>query len=64
MKTNIIVNDQLVTTAMNLSGLKTKNEVVEQALNLMIRFLNQGSIRGLRGKLKWEGDLEQMRLAS
>lgn len=63
MKTSIVINDHLLTTAMNLSGLKTKNEVMEEALSLMIRLLNQKSIKDLRGKLKWEGDLEQMRTA-
>lgn len=64
MKTSIVINDQLVQTAMTMSGLKTKKEVVEKALELMIQLLNQESIRNLRGKLKWEGDLEQMRIDS
>ena len=64
MKTSIVINDQLVQTAMTMSGLKTKKEVVEKALELMIQLLNQESIRNLRGKLKCEGDLEQMRIDS
>ncbi len=58
---SIIVNDQLIQTAMNLSGLKTKKEVVEKALELLIQMVNQEGIRTLRGKVKWEGDLDQMR---
>ncbi|MCC6726668.1 MAG: type II toxin-antitoxin system VapB family antitoxin [Saprospiraceae bacterium] len=59
--TSIVINDQLIQTAMNLSGLKTKKEVVEKALELLIQMVNQEGIRTLRGKVKWEGDLDQMR---
>ncbi len=58
---SIVINDQLIQTAMNLSGLKTKKEVVEKALELLIQMVNQEGIRTLRGKVKWEGDLGQMR---
>ncbi|MBI5915404.1 MAG: type II toxin-antitoxin system VapB family antitoxin [Bacteroidetes bacterium] len=58
---SIMINDQLIQTAMNLSGLKTKKEVVEKALELLIQMVNQEGIRTLRGKVKWEGDLDQMR---
>lgn len=59
--TSIVINDQLIQTAMKLSGLKTKKEVVEKALELLIQMVNQEGIRTLRGKVKWEGDLDQMR---
>ncbi len=59
--TSIVINDQLIQTALNLSGLKTKKEVVEKALELLIQMVNQEGIRTLRGKVKWEGDLDQMR---
>jgi len=59
--TSIVINDQLIQTAMNLSGLKTKKEVVEKALELLIQMVNQEGIRTLRGKVKWEGSLDQMR---
>ncbi len=62
METSITVNDQLLKTALQLSGKKTKKEVVEEALKLLIQMMNQETLRSLRGKLKWEGDLDQMRL--
>ncbi|MBK8562866.1 MAG: type II toxin-antitoxin system VapB family antitoxin [Saprospiraceae bacterium] len=58
---SIVINDQLIQTAMNLSGLKTKKEVVEKALELLIQMVNQEGIRTLRGKVKWEGDWHKMR---
>ena len=61
MRTNIVIDDQLMDQAINLSGLKTKKAVVEQALKLYIQLLQQAALRELRGKLRWEGNLDQMR---
>jgi Arc/MetJ family transcription regulator len=61
MQTNIVIDDQLMDQAINLSGLETKKAVVEQALKLYIQLLQQAALRELRGKLRWEGDLDQMR---
>jgi Arc/MetJ family transcription regulator len=62
MRTNIVIDDQLMTEAMNASGHKTKRAVVEEALRLLIQLKRQEQILSLRGKLKWEGDLEASRL--
>jgi Arc/MetJ family transcription regulator len=61
MRTNIDIDDELMTKAMNLSGLKTKREAVEVALELLVRMKSQEAIRAARGKLRWEGNLEEMR---
>ena len=61
MRTNIIIDDELMAKALKASGLNTKKEVVEQGLRLLIRREKQQSIRNLRGKVKWEGDLDEMR---
>ena len=61
MRTNIVIDDQLMNQALNLSGLKTKKETVEEALRLLISLRNQSAIRNFRGKLNWEGNLEDMR---
>lgn len=62
MRTNIVIDDVLMQQALKLSGLDTKKAVVEEALKLFIQIRQQTALRELRGKLKWEGDLEQMRL--
>ncbi len=62
MRTNIVINDQLMEEALRLGGFKTKREAVEQALRLLIRLKRQEKIRKYRGKLQWEGDLENMRV--
>jgi Arc/MetJ family transcription regulator len=62
MRTNIVIDDELMKEAMTLSRLKTKKAVVETGLKLLIQIKKQEQIRSLRGKLKWDGDLDAMRL--
>jgi Arc/MetJ family transcription regulator len=61
MRTNIVIDDTLMEQALSVSGCKTKKETVEEGLRLLIAQRNQAKIRRLRGKLKWEGDLDAMR---
>lgn len=61
MRTNIVIDDHLMERAMRASGAKTKRETVELGLASLIRLKDQEEIRHLRGKLRWTGDLEQMR---
>jgi Arc/MetJ family transcription regulator len=62
MRTNIEIDDQLMRQAMRCSGARTKKAAVEAGLRLLAETYAQGSIRKLRGKVNWEGDLEQSRL--
>lgn len=62
MRTNIVIDDALMQQALLASGKKTKREAVEQGLKALIALKQQQSIRDLRGKLRWEGDLDAMRL--
>lgn len=63
-RTNIELDDQLVAAAMDLTGARTKREVVHIALR---RLVEKGSLyrslRDLRGKLAWEGDVDAWRRA-
>lgn len=61
MQTSIVVNDRLLADAMRATGAKTRREVVELGLASLIRLKKQEDIRELRGKLRWVGDLEEMR---
>jgi Arc/MetJ family transcription regulator len=47
--------------ALKATGLRTKKETVELGLKTLIELKKQGSIRTFRGKLKWEGNLADMR---
>lgn len=62
MRTNIDINDDLMAQALASTAGKTKKEVVEEALKLLVQTRGQGSTRRLRGKIQWEGDLEVSRL--
>jgi Arc/MetJ family transcription regulator len=62
VRTNIVIDDNLMAEAIELSQLKTKKAVVETGLRLLIQIKKQERITSLRGKLKWDGDLEKMRL--
>ncbi len=61
MRTNIVIEDELMEEAMRASGLKSKRATVEAALRLLIQVKAQTGIRKLRGKVRWEGDLEALR---
>ena len=61
MRTNIVIDDELVANALKATGLRTKKEAVEEGLRLLVKRNKQQSIRKLRGKLHWEGDLDEMR---
>lgn len=61
MRTNIEIDDQLLADAQSLSGSSTKKQTVERALRLMVELGRQSEVRRLRGRLSWEGDLEEMR---
>jgi Arc/MetJ family transcription regulator len=62
VRTNIVIDDKLMRDALKATGLKTKREVVDQALRTLLRLSKQAELRKFRGKLHWEGDLEAMRL--
>ena len=61
MRTNIVLDEELIAEAMRRTGIKTKRAVVEEALRTLIQLKRQEEILALRGKLKWEGNLDEMR---
>ena len=62
MRTNIVIDDELIHEAMELSQIKTKRAVVETGLRLLVQIKKQERIKKFRGKLKWDGDLDALRL--
>ncbi|MBV9760669.1 MAG: type II toxin-antitoxin system VapB family antitoxin [Acidobacteriaceae bacterium] len=61
MRTNIVIDDQLMKETLRATGLKTKREAVEEGLRTLLRLGKQAEIRRLRGRVKWQGDLDAMR---
>jgi Arc/MetJ family transcription regulator len=62
MRTNIVIDDALMKSALRVTGLKTKREAVELGLRTLLRLRQQEEIKRFRGKLNWQGDLDAMRL--
>ena len=61
MRTNIVIDDKLMADALEATGLQTKKEAVELGLQLLVKRKKQQAIRNLRGKLQWEGSLDEIR---
>ena len=64
MRTNIVIDDRLMADALKATGAKSKREAVELGLRTLVRLKQQEKIRGFRGKLTWDGDLDEMRTDS
>lgn len=61
MRTNILIDDDLMEAAMQATGVKSKKETVELGLQTLVRLYRQQQIRDFKGKLQWDGDLDEMR---
>ena len=61
MRTNVVIDDALMREAMAASGAKTMRETVDRGLRALVSLGRQAELRSLRGRLRWEGDLEAMR---
>jgi len=62
MRTNIEIDDKLMNDTLKVTGLKTKREAVELALKTLLKLERQTDFRKLKGKIDWQGGLEDMRL--
>jgi len=63
MRTNIVIDDELMAEAQELAGAKTMKETVDLALRELVNSRKRLSILELRGKIRWEGDLDEWRRA-
>ena len=61
MRTSIVIDDELMNSTLQATGLKTKREVVELGLRTLLQLRQQEEIKRFRGKLNWQGDLDAMR---
>lgn len=62
MRTNVVIDDDLMNKALKVSGLKTKKDAIEAGLKLLVKYKRISKIKNYRGKLKWSGNLDDMRL--
>ncbi len=61
MRTNVVIDDDLMASALKASGKKTKKDAIEEGLRLLVQVKGQERIKGFRGKLRWAGNLDEMR---
>ncbi len=61
MRTNIVIDEDLMKKGIHYTGLRTKKELVNLALRELIQRKERKEILRLKGKLHWEGDLEELR---
>ena len=53
MRTNIVLNDELVKEAMTLTGVRTKKEVVQLALEELVRSRKKKDLLDLAGRIRF-----------
>ncbi len=61
MRTNVVINDELMASALKIGGYRTKRSAIEAGLQLLVQIKSQERLRELEGKVPWEGDLDEMR---
>ena len=61
VRTNIVLDRNLVEAGLRATGLKTRRELVDFALRELLRHEQQKKLLALKGKVTWEGDLGEMR---
>lgn len=61
MKDDLLINEKLIEEAINVTGLQNKQEVIELGLKTLIKLKQQEKIKNYRGKLQWDGNLEELR---
>jgi Arc/MetJ family transcription regulator len=61
MRTNIEIDDKLMSEAMTLTGNDTKRAVVEDALRLAVQLDRQSRALDQLWGIGWEGNLDEMR---
>ncbi|OGQ09610.1 MAG: transcriptional regulator of the Arc/MetJ class [Deltaproteobacteria bacterium RBG_19FT_COMBO_46_12] len=61
MRTNIVIDDKLFEKGMKYTGINKKKQLVDFALRELVNRKERKRILGLKGKLRWEGNLDEMR---
>ena len=60
-RTNVVLDEKLVEDCQNATGIKTKKALIDYALRELLRHRDQGKILKLKGRIKWEGNLDEWR---
>ena len=61
MRTNVVIDDQLMSKALKVSGFRTKRSAIEAGLRLLTQRSGQDRLLQLKGRIQWKGTLAEMR---
>ena len=61
MRTNVVLDDELVKEGLKLTKLRTKKDLVNLALEELVARRRRKKILKLEGRIEWEGNLNEMR---
>lgn len=61
MQEQLVVNKDILNEASSVSGIKDHSRIVEESIKLFIAFSSQKAIAKLRGKVEWNGNLQELR---
>ena len=62
VRTNIVLDDELVAEAARVSGIKTKRELVHEALRVLVETRKRKSLLDLVGKVELAPDYDYKKL--
>lgn len=61
MRTNIEVDEAAIAEIIRIGVVKNQRQAIENAMRKYLRFLAKLDLLELKGKVKWEGNLDEMR---
>jgi len=61
MRTNVVIDDRLMTRAIKSGRYRTMRSAIEEGLRLLLQVNSQRQLRKLKGRIAWEGNLDKMR---
>lgn len=59
-RTNVLLDDKIVEDCLKATGIKTRRALIDHALRELLRHESQTKILELKGKVHWEGDLNEL----
>jgi Arc/MetJ family transcription regulator len=60
-RTNVVLAEELVSKCQEATGIKTRRRLIDFALHELLRRERQKKILELKGKVHWEGNLDEWR---
>jgi len=58
MRTNVVLDDELIDEALKLSGVKTKKDVIDFALREFVSTRKRGNLLDLEGTIEFQEDYD------